>query len=63
MHSGFGSKHKPSTPLEEREKRKQTTTTVVENIKNLEVECAQLYTKTMGVWTQLNEDIVQQEIS
>jgi hypothetical protein len=34
----------PSTPPEERETRKQTVTTMVDNIKTLEVECAQLYT-------------------
>jgi hypothetical protein len=35
----------------------------VERIKNLEVECAQLYTETMGIWTQLSEDKEQQEIN
>ena len=52
-----------NTPLEEREKREQTMTIVVEIITNLEVECAQLYTETMGAWTQLSEDKEQQEIS
>jgi hypothetical protein len=46
----------PSTPLEERKAREKNVTTVVESIKNLTVECAQLYTETMGVWTQLSED-------
>jgi DNA repair exonuclease SbcCD ATPase subunit len=52
----------PSTPLEEREKREQRLTTIVESINNLEVECAHLYTKTMGIWTQLSEYREQQEI-
>jgi len=38
-------------------------TTIVERIKNLEVECAQLYEKTTSVWTQLTEDMELQEIS
>jgi hypothetical protein len=37
------------TPQEDREKREQTLTTTVERIKNLEVECSQLYVETMGV--------------
>jgi hypothetical protein len=53
----------PSTPPEEREMREENVTTTVESIKTLEVECAQLYTETMGVWTQLSEDKEQQEIS
>ena len=36
---------------------------IVVGIKNtLEVECAQIYTDTMGVLTQLSEARVQQEI-
>jgi hypothetical protein len=38
-------------------------TTIIDSIKTLEVEFTQLYTKNMGVWTQLNDDKVQQEIS
>jgi hypothetical protein len=53
----------PSTPPEERETRKKTMTTMVESIKTLEVECAQLYIETMGIWTQLSEDKEKQEIS
>jgi hypothetical protein len=49
----------PSTPAEEREMRKKNVTTKVDNIKNLEVECVQLYTKTMGVWIELSEDRLQ----
>jgi predicted nucleic acid-binding Zn-ribbon protein len=46
----------PSTPLEEREKREKTTTTIVESIKSLEEECAKLYEESTQVWTQLTED-------
>jgi hypothetical protein len=53
----------PSTPLEERETRKQALTTVVENTNTLEVECDQLYTDTMGIWAQLSEDKEKQEFS
>jgi hypothetical protein len=35
---------------------------MVGNNNTLEVECAQIYTDTMGVLTQLSEDKVQQEI-
>jgi hypothetical protein len=37
--------------------------TIIDSLKTLEVEFTQLYTKNMGVWTQLNDDKVQQEIS
>jgi hypothetical protein len=53
----------PSTPPEERETMEQTVTIMVDSIKTLEVECVKLYIDTMGVWTQLNEDGVQQNIS
>jgi len=53
----------PSTPPEERETRKQKMTTMVENLKNLEVEYTQLYTETMGIWAQLSEDKEHQEIN
>jgi hypothetical protein len=53
----------PSTTPEEREMRKKTATTMVDNINNIELECSQLYNETIGVWKQLNEDMVQQEIS
>jgi hypothetical protein len=39
----------PSTPLEERGKRENIVKIMVESINILEVECAQIYTKNMGV--------------
>jgi hypothetical protein len=52
----------PSTPPKERETREKTMTTMVESIKTLELECAQVYTKIMGIWVQLNEDKEKQNI-
>jgi hypothetical protein len=52
-----------STPPKEREKREQTVTTIVESIKNLEVECAHLYAETTGIWMQLTKDRELQEIN
>jgi hypothetical protein len=52
----------PSTPPEEREKREKKMTTTIENIKSMEAECAKLYEESMGVWTQLTEDMELQEI-
>jgi hypothetical protein len=37
-------------------------TTVVESIKNLEVECAKIYAETTGIWMQLTEDMELHEI-
>jgi hypothetical protein len=45
------------------EETKKTMTIVVERINTLEVECSQLYTETMGFWTQLSEYKEQQEIN
>jgi hypothetical protein len=40
----------PRSPLEEKEKTNKIMKIVVEIIKTLEVECAHIYTKTMGVY-------------
>jgi hypothetical protein len=63
MPNGSRSMCNTNTPPEERETRSQTATTTIDSIKTLEVDCVKLYTETMGVWTQLNENKVQQEIS
>jgi hypothetical protein len=47
----------PSTPLEEREKREKMMTKNVENIKNLEAECTNLYEESTRVYMQLTEDM------
>jgi hypothetical protein len=49
----------PGMPPKEREMRKQTLTTMVDNINTLEEECTHMYIETMGVLKQLNDNRVK----